>query len=294
MGRSNHTDSYYRIFKKQHAWAKKKRLSLDALSHVSTLEANLFAPLHPTTRAEYEAADGKELKSKLFSVMSSAALVCNVFDYWRSKGRAATIAKCCAIPDSVTQLSFEPAFEIFEGKKPARPDAALIDGPSLRDAQVLTAVEAKFAEPYRRSNFPDREPFSETYFKPASSSIWLGLTETKKLAETIRLRWKSTPLCPLFEYLDVPQLIKDAIGLNLASRKGKRFTLLYLWFEVRIGAVPTADSAQLRNEIDLFRKATAGEFTFRDLTYQSLFGKIQDVGQEHLAYTRYLADRYFD
>jgi hypothetical protein len=294
MGRSNHTDSYYRIFKQQNAWAKKKGLSLDAFSHLPTLDANLFAPLHSTTRAEYEAADGKELKSKLFSLMSSAALVCNVFDYWRSKGRAETIAKCCAIPDSVAQLCFEPAFEIFRGKTPARPDVALIDGPCLRDAQVLTAVEAKFAEPYRRSNLSEHEPFSETYFKPSSSTIWMGLTETKKLAETIRLRWKATPLCPLFEYLDAPQLIKDAIGLNLASRKGERVTLLYLWFEVRIDAVPTADSAQFRNEIDLFRKATAGEFTFRDLTYQSLFGEIQDVGQEHGAYTRYLADRYFD
>ncbi len=140
MGRSNHTDSYYRIFKQQAAWAKRKRLSLDAFSHVPTLEANLFAPLHPTTRAEYEMADGKELESKLFSVMSSAALVCNVFDYWRLKGRAETIAKCCGIPDSVMQLCFEPAFEIFDVQRDLLQTLCLAKTLSVREINPISSL----------------------------------------------------------------------------------------------------------------------------------------------------------
>jgi len=78
-----------RIKEQQRRWADARNIQRDGDS-VVTLEFNLYQPLTPLTRAEYERGDGDELgrderRGKMFALRSSSALVCNVFDYWRGR-----------------------------------------------------------------------------------------------------------------------------------------------------------------------------------------------------------------
>lgn len=71
-------------------WATAHVIDVDSRGRVRNLRDNLFAPLNPQTLREFESGDGDELGTaddvgKLHSLWSSAALVCNVFDYWRER-----------------------------------------------------------------------------------------------------------------------------------------------------------------------------------------------------------------
>jgi len=51
---------------------------------VYDLDDNLFEPLTPEVREEFEAGDGQELNGRgMHAVHSSSALVVNIFGYWR-------------------------------------------------------------------------------------------------------------------------------------------------------------------------------------------------------------------
>jgi hypothetical protein len=76
----------------QRAWAERQGVELRDPLHARCLEDNLFdRRLSPEGRSEFEAAAGHELGDPrrpdappgLSALLSSAALVYNVFDYWQ-------------------------------------------------------------------------------------------------------------------------------------------------------------------------------------------------------------------
>ena len=85
------------------AWARLRGIHFDNRYRVRDISTNLLQDLHEDTRNEYQKGDG-ELEDKFLALYSSAALVCNVFDYWRTCPR--TIGQCLKMP-SATTLRFE-------------------------------------------------------------------------------------------------------------------------------------------------------------------------------------------
>ncbi len=89
--------------------------------YTTSLDDNLFQPLHPDTAADLTAGDGYKLgrggRSKLHALHSSAALACNVFDYWRGRPLAPIAAACGADP-AVTGLRFEARHPTSAGGAP--------------------------------------------------------------------------------------------------------------------------------------------------------------------------------
>jgi hypothetical protein len=79
---------------------------------VKNLDDNFFAPLHPESKKEMSEGDGDELSTpedvgKLYSLWSSSALACNVFDYWREETRVPLLKVL-----SVQDIGYErPRFE---------------------------------------------------------------------------------------------------------------------------------------------------------------------------------------
>jgi hypothetical protein len=78
------------ITQDQLSWAKRKGIDVDARLRTLSIDANLFAPLHPETEKDFALGQGDELGTpddpgKLASLISSAALAVNVFDAWRDR-----------------------------------------------------------------------------------------------------------------------------------------------------------------------------------------------------------------
>src|SRR5262245_12743048 len=75
---------------KQKAWAASIGLETDADGYCHRCDENLFEPLSACSRRDFAAGDGWELgkdvaRGKIQALHSSAALACNVFDYWRGR-----------------------------------------------------------------------------------------------------------------------------------------------------------------------------------------------------------------
>jgi len=263
-----HPTEISQILERQHAWAARANLEVDAQGRVARLEDNLYQPLHPDTRAEYDRAAGNELAGDMRSVRSSAALVCNFFDPWRGRD-AGALGTACAGDPRASSVAFERTFPTGLRGTPPHLDVVLEGSPT-----GPVAIESKFTEPYG----PSHNAFRASYFgKP---EIWRGLANCESIARRIAagdLR---------FERLGAAQLLKHTLGLARAHGP-KGFELLYLWFEV-----PGEAAARHASEIAAFAGEIGEEIRFRALTYQELVGRLGATGAadpEHLAY---LADRY--
>ena len=103
------------IQKCQRQWADDREIQYSkANGRVLSLADNQFASLDRETKREFKAADGDELgtggdSGKMSSLHSSAALGCNVFDYWRRRPLA-PLLRACGIQDSLDGLRFEQRF----------------------------------------------------------------------------------------------------------------------------------------------------------------------------------------
>lgn len=77
------------------------------------LDNNLFEPLMPEVRREFELGDGDELGGKTHAVHSSSATGVNFFHYWRQRGLFAEVAKAIRVPSTgITGMRFEAQFPI--------------------------------------------------------------------------------------------------------------------------------------------------------------------------------------
>jgi hypothetical protein len=270
------TRAIERITAQQLAWAKQNKIALER-SYTSRVEDNIFGgQLYPATRLEYEKGKGHELEGHMKALHSSSALVVNVFDYWRRVGRIQDIGDCCGADGPVESMEFEKTHPI-KGVTRTPPHLDVEFGGTLP-----LAIEAKFTETYRRKT---RRPLANTHLDKyiEKDDIWVGLPRLRAVAECIV---RQSADRTQFEYLDVPQLVKHALGLN-GAYKG-RFSLLYLWYRI-----DSPEVAQHENELGEFSAAMGNEIKFRTMTYQEVFNRIRRLPNVDPAYVGYLEARYF-
>jgi hypothetical protein len=259
---------------RQRAWAKSKGIALDSAGYTGTLRDNLYQALSPCAEAEFRSGDGAELgkpgeRGKMQALHSSSALACNVFDYWRGRDTAA-LAQALDVPGPICSIAFERKYPTGLRGKPPNLDIVLqpASGPTL-------AIESKFLEPYTAGT--RKAGFKGKYFK-SESGLWsdLGYPSCQKLAKSLyEGDYSST-------WLHGEQLLKHILGL---SRTGREWILLYLWYEV-----PGETIVQHAEDIAEFaRCATEDGVSFRSLSYQELFRRLQAVTDPRDAgYIQYL------
>ncbi len=271
----NKSQTLLRVRKDQRLWADAHNIKRDGDS-VLALENNLYQPLTSKTLDQYKSGDGDELgqngkRGKMFSLRSSSALVCNVFDYWQ--GRAlAPVLKALQITEEANEIAFEQKFKMGLGGNPPNLDVVF----RRKDTSGhVTAIESKFAEPY-----DDREHkgFASSYFE--KRGLWDDLPTCRGLANLINGSEQ-------FTCLDAAQLLKHILGL-CRNQKQHGFTLLYLWYDVR-----DSDAAVThREEVERFQQIVSCEVSFRGMTHQELFAGLlpHNRGTD---YSEYLSSRYF-
>ncbi|MGA2075375.1 MAG: hypothetical protein ABSH52_17940 [Terriglobia bacterium] len=263
------------ILKAQRAWADSRAIQYNrANGRALNLSDNLFSPVNSETEFEFRAADGDELgrrgdPGKMFSLHSSSALVCNVFDYWRRRPLAALV-QACGIKGSRNDLRFEQKFPTgLEGTSPNL-DLLL----SCNGGRPATAIESKFTEPYYPAR---RKGFSASYFE--SEGLWTGLAACLSVAKAVGQA--------NYRHVDVPQLLKHILGLRRRFT-AEGFELLYLWYDVP----GSAAADEHRAEVQRFSEAVSAEVRFRSITYQALFESLLPSVHD-TDYAAYLRSRYF-
>jgi restriction endonuclease-like protein len=278
------------LYERQILWADRHGLKLcgsapprGRASYTTSLEKNLFEPLLPEARAEYETGDGGELGAghgpgKMQAVHSSSALACNVFHYWRRIGRPDLIATACGIS---VPAQVKMAFEHMVAISPKFRHAPNLDVAFRRDGRDagICGIEAKFTEPYSKRG---PRQFSPKYFDQSLDPLWSGLANLRALAN----RLADGPV--EFEFLDAAQLIKHVLGLKNEAGTGE-YRLLYLWYDVagRAGAKHT-------EEIERYSAtALADGVPFSALSYQDVILVLARRHRgEHTAFVDYIVERY--
>lgn len=262
----------------QQAWARERGIRIDAAGYCECCDANLFEPLSACSRRDIGAGDGSELgkgdkKGKIQALHSSAALACNVFDYWRGHDLGA-LARSLGLSARLCGLAFEQKFPTRLGGIAPNLDVILYGCEGS-----LFAVESKFTEPFIKSK---AKCFLKPKYFPADRGLWkdAGLSGCQALAEDLRdgrVR---------FECLDAAQLLKHMLGLALS---GHPWTLTCLWYS------PAGLSDRHSEELRAFSQGLGADSEkFRAMTYQALFDRLSSLlGPEHAEYAAYLRSRYF-
>lgn len=280
--------------------------------YLQTIEENLFEPLSQESADSYNSGDGGETKdtdnrlAKMKALDSSSVIVVNLFQYWqgkdlspllhalklRRKSQADVLMENVGTKTpTVTEirakecggvLRFEQKFKISDDKnsfpRPANLDVVIEE----QRYHYHTAIESKFAEPYRDKPKGLREAYLN------DESLWEKLPNLYELAKLISHNTN------LYKHLDVAQLIKHILGLsaNYPKKDGKsnvKFRLLYLWYDV-LGE----DGAEHKKEIEKFAEvAQKDNINFRNVTYQEVITTLAtDYYKGNESYIDYLTDRY--
>lgn len=262
---------------RQQAWAEAEGISVDESGYVSTLEDNLFVPLSAATRIELSGGNGNELggpgrRGKMQALHSSSALAYNVFEYWRQREDRDELRAAMELPLPIKAIAFEGKFATGLGA-PAHVDVVLEVGDGL------VAVESKFLEPFGSSK--PYKTFSTKYF-PSCVARWadVGLPHCQTLAEQVNRDEVE------FLRLDVPQLMKHALGLWRMGRPD--VSLWYLYVEMK-GVV----GERHQHELELFQERVGEEIRFRALSYNRLIERLHEQGNPaHTKYLAFLTGRY--
>jgi hypothetical protein len=264
--------------RRQRRWAERSRIDVDARGFVRDEAANLREPLSALAEIGFgrgsERAPRPGRPARMRALLSSAALVANVFDYWSGRDAGPVLVALGDQQERAALAFEEPLPTGLEGDPPT------VDVFLETDSGRAVAIESKFSEwLVRRPR--NKAVFKAKYF-PSGARVWerSGLPRCQALAQAVQsgaLR---------FRHLHAAQLLKHALGLALTRRAA--FTLCYLYYDW-----PTRESDEHRAEIARFAAAVATEVPFRALTYQTLFaGLAGDRGVDR-AYVEYLRDRYF-
>jgi len=287
------------IYKNQRAWASRCGIRLvkgspgtkKPLLYVEKLDDNLFEPLCPEARLEYEHGNGTPLAGKngrlphLHAVHNSDALAANVFHYWkmREPSRVARYLDVGAKEPMSPSIHFEKKFHILP-RTPPNIDVAIRHQNGCCCDWV--GIESKFVETYPAKR---RKLFDDEYFGP--SVCWSGLTTTRELAESFRGNGKEFEATE--KHLDRGQLIKHLLGLQRRYREQgsdpKRARLVYLWYHV-----DTEESHRLQQEVVEFNRVLQSDgVLFKAMTWQELISRIVEAERaNHGCYVEYLRDRY--
>lgn len=270
-----------RILTQQKAWAAAAGLRVIAPGHAESVEANLQAPMHPSTLAAFQAEEAAELKefprypAKLRALCSSAALVVNVFDWWSGRDSAPLLA-ALELKGPARRLEFEARFPISDDGTPPNVDLAI----RLASGRCV-GIESKFTE-WHVPRRPAKIRFKDKYF-PAGAKLWTsrGLPRCQALAEELqdgRSRYR---------FLYATQLLKHALGMATQCPGG--IAVHYLYYE---WSGPAARAH--RREIEQFAGRVGEELAFRALSYQELFERLcRSCGPADADYLQYLRLRYF-
>lgn len=272
------------IGREQRAWASRRGVEVDDADLTEDVDANLFTPVSHELRLRLERQSpgllGEHEKAgEMAALCSTAALVHNVFDYWR--GRAAgSVQQALGETPGEAALDLRFAATATRAQTNARHRHGVADA-LLRSGTRSTVVAASFLEPY---SLVDNHPEAATLEEDAS---WRGLESCRNLTLDLRANPRR------FRHLAAARLL--ALGQAWTREAGTRgFRLLYLWWD---GG--GAGAARVRSEIDRFRMRAGGELHFVALSWQELFRALRSAARDdtdpagHDAYLQYLSSRYF-
>jgi hypothetical protein len=194
-----------KIYADQLEWAKTHNITTEA-GYTLSIEDNLFIPLSDESKSEFRSGRGGELgdngtRSKIQALHSSAALVVNFFEYWRTQKNIQPLVDACGATNNLTKMHFEVTHTNPAGR--IRPHLD-IEFTGAKGNNPL-AIESKFTEPYNRHT---RRILSPSYIK---RGIWKGLPRCEALANRLV---EENGGRTSFEYLDAPQLLKHILGLT--------------------------------------------------------------------------------
>jgi len=252
-------------------------------AYTQKLDDNLFEPLMPEVKNDFEDADGGELSGnpcKMQAVHSSSALGVNVFQYWKRINQVPIIAAACGLcnrnNNTSQDINFEVKFSIND-KFRYSPNIDVVIKTSPGSRFGVFAIECKFSEAYYSRAHSGISP---KYIK--LNKVWNDIPNLLKLAKTI------SPDDNRFTRLHPAQLIKHILGLKEAFGKNK-FRLLYLWYDT-IGP----ESAKHHKEIEEFIKITkTDDLYFHAMSYQDLIIKLaKNYRDTHRDYIDYITGRY--
>jgi hypothetical protein len=252
-------------------------------AYTQKLDDNLFEPLMPEVKSDFEDADGGELSGnpcKMQAVHSSSALGVNIFQHWKKINQVPAIATACRFCNTGNTSSQGINFEVkypISGKFPRSPNIDVVIKNSPGSRFEVFAIECKFSEAY----YPRAHSgISPKYIE--LNKVWDNMPNLLKLAKKI------SPDDNRFTHLHRAQLIKHILGLKNKFGKNK-FRLLYLWYDT-IGL----ESTKHHKEIEEFIKITKTDgIYFHAMSYQDLIIKLAKKYRDtHRDYIDYISERY--
>jgi hypothetical protein len=262
------------VIEQQTRWAVSKGLA-PKNAYMPSVTDNLHKDLSEGAKKDFERGSGGELRSrglrppKMWALRSSAALTANVFDYWRKRDPA-PLQNALGLSDRITQIGFEEHFPTGLRGNPPNVDVVI-----TLEGNKYVAIESKFTEWLN----PRERILDPKYF--SSGELWTaqGLPNCQTAANDFK---ETGP----FRFLDVPQLLKHALGL--ARKEAGAYALCYIYFDLH-----GPERERHADEVARFRDLVGGEIRFSALTYQQLFDRLAEtVGPEDAVYLSYLQARY--
>lgn len=270
-----------KIIQRQLQWAADAGLGLDDRGYLACYAQNLLQPLNDQSKAALDCGSGSELRdsprspAKAKAPHSSSVLAINFFDYW-VKRDARPLLRALEIEADSAEVRFEEKFPTGVG-----PIAPHLDVVLVQKDGFVNAIESKFTEWMSQKSESLRVLKPKYFENPAGCWSAVGLGASQKLANAIQARELD------FCFLDVPQLLKHALGL--ATQVGNNFCLYYLYFE---GYDNEEATSQHRKEIEIFHEMVGDELGFVSFTYQALLSRLRDNAKNEGNYLEYLSLRY--
>jgi hypothetical protein len=280
------------VTERQYSWARRHGITIDEAGYTEQLNDNLFLPMTPEVIEEFPRGREGHLGDSIYAAHSSAALVVNVFYYWRLYRRLKPIMTSLGlnvVNCEVHRIRFEAPCPITwtvqpnQRRNPPQLDV-IIEYEDSADHGVTKAIaiESKFREPYGSHD----EEFAECYLASENAPLWSGIEPLQDLAMRIQRGER------ISRRLKVDQLIKHILGLKSIYPGHRHFELLYLWYPA-----PGSEAVQHEEEIKLFEQSTkACDFPikFRAIMYPDLIQQLATrYGDTDGAYVDYLLERYF-
>jgi hypothetical protein len=267
------------LLRVQRRWADAHGVHYDARGCVRALADNLRAPLDDSALAELqrgsELTPGVTQPARALSLCSSAALVLNVFTYWRGRDQTPLLAALGVGGPGGSRLELEAPLPTGLAGDPPTSDVML-----HRPDGRCVAVESKFAEWLSRRPRGQRV-FKDKYFA-GGARVWeaAGLPLCQALAEDLQQSRER------LKHLNAPQLLKHALGLALNDLRTS--TLIYLYYDQ-----PGREGETHRAELDRIGARLRPEVDLRVGTYQALFDVLRVTPGLDRDYIDYLGRRYF-
>ena len=269
------TSSIPSVIEQQTRWARSQGFE-PKNAYLLSLADNLLQQLSDGAQKDFERGNGGELRErgirppKMHALRSSSALSANVFDYWRAHDPT-PLQQALGLRDKITGISFEEHFPT--GLKGNPPNVGVL---LKLEGNKYVAIETKFTQWLSR-----RERTIDPKYFPPGEELW----SLQNLPNCQALAIGLLEAAP-FKYLDVPLLLKHALGL--ARMKTGAYELFYIYFDWKC-----PEGAIHADEVARFGDLVGKEIGFRTMTYQALFKRLDHTARpDNAAYLEYFHGRY--